>query len=427
MIFYKSHSRTDDSSFRSKLQVRMTTLYAVILLDSMSISVLIPILEPVLLDEQAHILLEGFSNELRSFAYGALMSVPSLIVFYVAPVLATISDHIGRRKVLIVTTSGLIAANLFSGLSIATESFALLVVGRVIAGFTAANQPVSQAALVDMVSTNRRAFHITMSLLAISLGFVLGPLLALVFIDLTSDAKFEEEMPFLILSAGALLVVLLLWRYFVDERQAEGKWELRSINFNQGVNCFKRAASMPTVLGILLLFLTMQIGWATYFLFSPDFLTKQFSFDRTSITLFVACLGLGFCIANGLFQPILIKFIRFKVLAVLGLTATAVILCFTLFSNKPYEQYVLAVMLGTVASVAYASIVTMLSKSVCDEDQGWIFGMVGATVSLSWAIASFTGGILESLGPIVPLVTSIVLVAAAAVGMVRASDPVSYG
>jgi predicted MFS family arabinose efflux permease len=410
----------------ARRQLRMMTLYVIILIDSMSIAVLIPVLEPLLLDDKSHIYLIGNSHATRSFGYGALMSIASLIVLYVAPVLATVSDRIGRKNVLVVTTAGLMAANALTSLSIMVESFALLVAARVIAGFTAANQPVSQAALVDMVSEEHRAFHVTMSLLSISLGFVLGPLLAAAFLDLGSHAKLEEEMPFLVLSAAALASMLMLRHCFDDDRELKGRLRIRSLRLNEGITCFRQAVGAPKVRGILLVFLAMQICWATYFLFIDDLLTERFSFDRRSVTIFVASLGLGFCIANGLVQPVLIKLFQFKILAVVGLAATVVIMCMTLYFGQPIEQYGLAVIVGTVSSIAYASIVTMLSKTVSNAEQGWMFGMLGATVALSWACGSFLAGILEYVDPVAPIAMAIAFVAVAAVGMMSRPDPVNY-
>ena len=129
--------------FEALLRLRMMTFYVIILIDSMSIAVLIPILEPLLLDDKHHVFLPDSSHGMRSFSYGAMMSIASLIVLYVAPVLATVSDRIGRKRILIITTGGLMVANLLTSLSITTESFVVLIIGRMTAGFTSANQPVS--------------------------------------------------------------------------------------------------------------------------------------------------------------------------------------------------------------------------------------------------------------------------------------------
>jgi hypothetical protein len=68
----------------------------------------------------------------------------------------------------------------------------------------------------------------------------------------------------------------------------------------------------------------------------------------------------------------------------------------------------------------------MLSKTASDADQGWIFGMLGATVALSWAFGSFVAGVLEHIDPAVPIMMAIAFVAAAAGGMMSRADPVSY-
>jgi predicted MFS family arabinose efflux permease len=182
----------------------------------------------------------------------------------------------------------------------------------------------------------------------------------------------------------------------------------------------------PKVRGIFLVFLAMETGWVIYFQFIDDLLTQRFSFDRQSITVFVACLGLGFCFANGLVQPVLIKLFQFKTSAVFGLTATVVAMCVSLYLTRPIEQYGIAVIAGSVSATASASIITMLSKTVSDSEQGWIFGMLGAATALSWACASFLAGILDNIGPLAPIAMAIAFVAMAAVGMISQADPVRY-
>jgi MFS family permease len=93
--------------------------------------------------------------------------------------------------------------------------------------------------------------------------------------------------------------------------------------------------------------------------------------------------------------------------------------------SRPIEQYGIAVITGTVSSIAYASIVTMLSKTVSNSEQGWMFGMLGATVALSWAWGSLSAGILEYVyhDPVAPNAMAIAFVAVAAVGMISRPDP----
>ena len=58
-------------------------------------------------------------------------------------------------------------------------------VGRALGGLTAASQPISLAALVDVSAPEKRDFWLSMGLLASSVGFVVGPALS----GLLSDSK----------------------------------------------------------------------------------------------------------------------------------------------------------------------------------------------------------------------------------------------
>ncbi|AML48313.1 hypothetical protein AYM02_02945 [Coxiella burnetii] len=72
---------------------------------------------------------------------------------------------------------------LLSAFAVGIHSLTFLILGRVIAGFTAGSQPIAQAAIVDVSSEAHKARNIGLILLAISLGFIIGPIIGGVLSD----------------------------------------------------------------------------------------------------------------------------------------------------------------------------------------------------------------------------------------------------
>ena len=137
------------------------------LLDIVGIGIVIPVL-PVLVGQ--------FTADPQAQAhwYGALIVTFGLAQFLCAPLLGALSDHIGRRPVLLLGISGLGCTYLVTGL---TDSLWLLVLVRVLGGGLSANLAVAQAYVADITPVERRTPALGMLGAMFGLGFVVGPML----------------------------------------------------------------------------------------------------------------------------------------------------------------------------------------------------------------------------------------------------------
>ena len=103
---------------------------------------------------------------------GILGSVYSLLQFIFAPIWGSYSDVYGRKKILLITVSGLSLSYLiwaFSG------NFWLLIISRIIGGIMGGNLSVATAIVADVTPKSKRTAGMAIVGIAFSLGFVLGP------------------------------------------------------------------------------------------------------------------------------------------------------------------------------------------------------------------------------------------------------------
>jgi DHA1 family tetracycline resistance protein-like MFS transporter len=111
---------------------------------------------------------------------GAIMGSYSLMQFLFAPGWGRLSDRIGRRPVLLVSTAGAAASYaLFavgSGLAGMTALMVLLA-SRVFAGICGANITVAQAYIADITPPAERSKKMGLIGMAFGLGFIFGPAL----------------------------------------------------------------------------------------------------------------------------------------------------------------------------------------------------------------------------------------------------------
>ncbi|MBT5432951.1 MAG: MFS transporter, partial [Rhodospirillaceae bacterium] len=270
---------------------RLSPLLLVILIDTIGYSIIVPVLAPVLIDDQPT-MMASYSAHARYIVYGVAIGVYELVMLYMAPVLGEISDRAGRRPVLVLSIVGIILSFLMIGFSMAANLVFLLILGRIIGGATAGSQAVAQAAAVDRSTPDTKAMVLSLCLFASSVGFILGPVLGGVLANGALVAWFDSATP---LYAVALLALFSLFLLLATEPRSEraSRFSLREIDLLMGLKGFKAAFADKYVRGLVIVFTLMQIAWGAFFLFVPSLLINRFDFDGSQIAMFMAVLGVG--------------------------------------------------------------------------------------------------------------------------------------
>ena len=112
---------------------------------------------------------------------GVIMASFSAMQFLFAPAWGRLSDRIGRRPVLLVSTAGAAASYVVFAIgSSLTGTTALLVLlgSRMLAGICGANITVAQAYIADVTPAAERSKKMGLIGMAFGLGFIFGPALA---------------------------------------------------------------------------------------------------------------------------------------------------------------------------------------------------------------------------------------------------------
>lgn len=219
---------------RSRLGVIFLTLF----LDLVGFSIIFPLF-PAMLDyylpsgDGGHSLLGQLIAPLANWAErsgaadprfmtavlfgGILGSLYSILQFICAPLWGAYSDRVGRRKVLLITISGLALSYI---LWFFAASFWVLVLARVLGGAMGGNLSVATAAVADTTTRAKRSSGLAIIGIAFGLGFIVGPAIGgvLALIDLTEIAPSLKAFgvnPFSVpaLVSLTLTVVNLAWVY----------------------------------------------------------------------------------------------------------------------------------------------------------------------------------------------------------------------
>jgi MFS family permease len=136
-------------------------IFLIVLVDVLGLTIILP-------------LLPFYAEHLGASAIvvGLLISSYALCQLIAGPILGRMSDHIGRKPLLIVSQLGTLAGFLILAFA---NSLWLVFLSRIIDGLTAGNLSLAQAYIADVTEPENRAKSFGVIGIAFGIGFLIGP------------------------------------------------------------------------------------------------------------------------------------------------------------------------------------------------------------------------------------------------------------
>ena len=145
----------------------LLVIFLTVFVDLLGFGIVLPLL-PIYANQ--------FTVDQAGWQLGMLMASFSAMQFLVAPIWGRVSDHFGRRPVLLIGLLGSVVFYLLFGIATVWKSLALLFVSRIGAGVACATIPTAQAYIADSTSLANRPRGMALIGMAFGLGFTFGPL-----------------------------------------------------------------------------------------------------------------------------------------------------------------------------------------------------------------------------------------------------------
>lgn len=142
-------------------------IFVTVVLDMLALGLVAPVLPKLLL---------GFlNNDMKRAAdwNGIFLTVFAAMQFFFSPVIGVLSDRVGRRPVLLISTLGLGLDYIVMALA---PTIGWLFLGRIISGITASSVPTAMAYIADVTPREKRASAFGLIGAAFGIGFILGPM-----------------------------------------------------------------------------------------------------------------------------------------------------------------------------------------------------------------------------------------------------------
>ena len=176
-------------------------IFVTLLIDVIGFGIIIPVM-PKLIEELGNVNISEASK-----IGGWLLSVFAIAQFCFSPLIGNLSDHFGRRPVLLAALFGFAVDYLFLAFA---PTIAWLFVGRIVAGITGASFTTASAYIADISTPEDRAKNFGMIGAAFGLGFIIGPALGGLL------GSFGTRVPFMV-SAGLCLLNFLYGLFILPE------------------------------------------------------------------------------------------------------------------------------------------------------------------------------------------------------------------
>ena len=125
-------------------------LLFVVFVDLLGQGLVFPIINALIMEPGSGFLPADASDATRHSNYGLVIGIFFLLWFLGAPYISKLSDVIGRKNAILICLFGALSGYVITIVALHQSSLWLLILGRGITGLTAGNQPIAQAAMIDV-------------------------------------------------------------------------------------------------------------------------------------------------------------------------------------------------------------------------------------------------------------------------------------
>jgi MFS transporter, DHA1 family, tetracycline resistance protein len=377
-------------------------LLLVLLIDGMGLGLVFPIINGLIFDPRSGFLPASLlTATMQNLIYGAIVGIFMLCWFFGAAVLGDLSDKIGRKNALLICLFGAFLSYLLSAFAVVFHSLTLLIIGRVIAGFTSGSQPIAQAAIIDLSIEEHKTRNIGYILLALSIGFIVGPLFGGILSDSSIVSWFNFSIPFAFAALMSFLNIGLLWWLF--EETFATRHATFAINPYLAITIFTSAFQDKEIRKLSIIFFIFIFGWSSFYSFIAMFLLKLYNFNPTQVSLYMATMGVGFGIGNGYLSNFFAKRFSLNANTIVSVFLTGIMVLLVATIHSELLCWIMIIPIASTVSITYTSILTMFSNQVSSEKQGWVMGVSASILAFVFGIDGILIGIIATWNDILPL------------------------
>lgn len=319
---------------------------------------------------------------------GLLVSTYALCQLIAGPILGRMSDHMGRRPLLLVSQIGTLIGFLILAYA---NALWLVFVSRVIDGLTAGNLSLAQAYISDVTKPEERAKSFALIGIAFGMGFLIGPAISGFL------AQFSYQYP--IFAAAALSATSILATYFLLPSNvpvaADTPRKFTILDWGNYLRYFRDPELGPLLFQFLAFALTFSLFMTGFPLFAERrFVWHGHPFGAKEVGYVYAFLGfLGVILQGGLMGRLVRAFGEINLVragffvAMVGLAALA-------FTSSIPLMLVVAAAASLGTGMNRPALTSLITQRASRSEQGVVLGITQSLNSLAAICAPTVAGFL---------------------------------
>lgn len=346
---------------------------AIVLIDLLGFSIVMPLLAPFAKQY-------GFSGG----QIGLLFAAYPMCQLVAGPILGRLSDRYGRRPVLIVSQAGTALSFLILGLS---SNFTVMLLGRMLDGASGGNILVAQAYVADVTKPENRARGMGLIGMAFGLGFVLGPLLGGLLLELPKllglhiDPNLVLRIPFLVAAAFSTLAWILVYTRLPESlpQDSQTRQAARVVTWRGVVD----TVTLPGVGRLVVLGALVVLAFAALEGTFSLFLRERFHWEARGAAFGFSYLGLvSALVQGGLIRRLVPKYGEPRLIVIGVATVGLGFVALALAQGIP-ALLGATLVVGVGQGLASPTISGLLSRVTPHQEQGAVFGVLSSAQTLA--------------------------------------------
>ncbi|MFT6451674.1 MAG: DHA1 family tetracycline resistance protein-like MFS transporter [Halocynthiibacter sp.] len=341
-----------------------------VVLDSIGIGLIFPVM-PDLLRE-----VTGADLSHAAIWGGVLATSFAVMQFLFGPIVGNLSDAYGRRPILLIALGAMALDYMLMAVA---GTIWLLLIGRLIAGVTAATHSTAAAFMADISAPDERAKNFGLIGAAFGVGFVAGPMIGGLMAGIDTRAPFY--------AAAALSLGNMIFGYFVMPETVTDRIR-RPFSWARAnpLNSFRAIGNLPGLGRLLIVFGIYQVAFFVYPAVWAFFGAERFEWGTQMIGVTLTVFGLCMALTQALLVGPAIRLIGARRTVVWGMLLDLVV--FTAYGFLTNGMVVLIfIPISALGGIVMPAMQGIMSRKVPDDQQGELQGVMASVAALSMIIS----------------------------------------
>lgn len=348
----------------------MIPIFLIVVVDVLALTIMLP-------------LLPFYAERLGATptAVGALIATYALCQLVAGPALGSLSDHIGRRPVLLASQAGT-----FIGLLILAWAPFLWVVflSRAIDGLTAGNLSIAQAYIADVSKPEERARSFAFIGIAFGIGFLIGPAISGFL------SQFGYVWP--VLAAAALSALSICATYFLlpesppVHADGAGGRRLSILEWSRYARYFRNPSLSPLLWKFFVFVFSFGFFTAGFALFAE----RRYQFGPKEVGYIFAYTGLLGGIVQGV-MGLLVRRVGERRLLAAGFIGSVVGYAALAFAFT-VPQLIFVTTISVLGGVIRPVVTSLITQRAERHEQGVVLGLTQSLASVAQIVAPLIAG-----------------------------------